>query len=205
MKITVFGTGHMGSAFATALKRTQHEILLRGSSKGSKTCSDLCHRLNLPEAETKDLLESDIIVFVMPSNGLFAASKEIEGYSGTIISVVGFDNYLSDDSKSSRSASETIADLIPSSTVVHGFTWMSAENLETPSTTVKTSVVHCSDNEVALDKVCHLTKEMGLNPIKAGRLKNSRYAEAAGFLWGAIAFEGEYGVRTFFEVHPEKE
>lgn len=204
MKITVLGTGHMGAALATALKRTQHTIYLRGSKENSTSCLDLCKTLNLNEAKDKDLFESSIIFFVMPSRFIEEAAEKLKEFTGIIISVVGIDNYLTDEEKTSISASETIADLIPNAQVVHGFTWMSAETVQDSNKVIKPSVVHCSDDAAALDTVCNLTKEMGFKPVKAGRLINSRFAEAAGFLWGAIAIEQGYGLDTFFEVHLEK-
>ena len=205
MKITVLGTGHMGAALAVALQRTQHEIYLRGSKEGSITCLDLCKSLNLKEAKAHDLFESDIIFFVMPSSFIESAAAKLQGFNGIILSVVGIDNYLTDENKSSISASETIAQLIPTARVVHGFTWMSAETVQDSNKTIKPSVAHCSDDSVALDKVCNLTQEMGFKPVRAGRLINARFAEAAGFLWGAIAIEEGYGLDSFFEVHLEND
>ncbi|WP_272663137.1 NADPH-dependent F420 reductase [Providencia sp. PROV134] len=204
MKITVLGTGHMGAAIATALTRTPHNILLRGSTDGSRSCMALCERLGLNEANKEDIINSDIVFFVMPSDFIQSAAELVKGFNGIIVSVVGFDNYLLNENQSPKSASETIADLIPTARIVHGFTWMAAEVVEHPDITGKTSVVHCSDDSRALNVVCTLTQEMGMSPVRAGKLINARYAESAGFLWGAIAFEGGYGVRTFFEVHPEK-
>lgn len=203
MKITVLGTGHMGAALATALKRTNHEIYLRGSKEGSITCIDLCKSLKLKEATDDDLFKSDIVFFVMPSKFIENAAEKLQDFNGILISVVGIDNYLTSENKSSISASETIAQLIPSAKVVHGYTWMSAETVQDSNKTIKPSVVHCSDDSAALDKVCSLTQEMGFKPVRAGKLINARFAEAAGFLWGAIAIEEDYGLDTFFEVHLE--
>lgn len=204
MKITVLGTGHMGAALAKALQRTPHDVYLRGSKEGSVTCINLCKSLDLKEATEQDLFESDIVFFVMPSPFIESAAAKIKGFKGIIISVVGIDSYLTDEKKSSISASETIAQLIPTAKVVHGFTWMSAETVQDSNKTIKPSVAHCSDDSAALDKVCNLTLEMGFKPVRAGRLINARFAEAAGFLWGAIAIEEGYGLDTFFEVHLEK-
>lgn len=180
MKISVLGTGNMGSALAKALKRTQHNIFLRGATEGSISCQNLCRTLSLKEAKSNDLMDSDIIFLAIPSKAITSATEQLQGFSGIIISVIGFDNYLNTENGNPRSASETVSDLIPTA-----------------------SVVHCSDDRTALLKVCELTKEMGFQTIRAGRLFNARFAEAAGFLWGAIAIEESYGWNTFFEVHPE--
>lgn len=203
MKISVLGTGNMGSALAKALKRTQHNIFLRGATEGSISCQNLCRTLSLKEAKSNDLMDSDIIFLAIPSKAITSATEQLQGFSGIIISVIGFDNYLNTENGNPRSASETVSDLIPTASVVHGYTWMSSGMVEHPSKQVATSVVHCSDDRTALLKVCELTKEMGFQPIRAGRLFNARFAEAAGFLWGAIAIEESYGWNTFFEVHPE--
>lgn len=67
MKISVLGTGNMGSALAKALKRTQHNIFLRGATEGSRSCQNLCRILSLKEAKSSDLMGSDIIFMAIPS------------------------------------------------------------------------------------------------------------------------------------------
>ena len=203
MKITVLGTGDMGAALAKALKRTRHQVLLRGSAEGSGSCKALSESLGLPEAKIADIADSNIVFLVVPDAGLKSAAAQLEGFDGIIVSVVGVSGYLIDENKSKQSAAETVAKLVPGASVVHGYTWMSSGSVELSSERANTSVVHCSDDRDALNTVCHLSDEMGFKPVKAGKLINSRFAEAAGFLWGAIAIEEDYGWNTYFEVHPE--
>jgi pyrroline-5-carboxylate reductase len=60
MKITIIGTGNMGSALAEAIAhKTKHRISVRASSPKSKSALELSRRLNVPVATDAEALESD--------------------------------------------------------------------------------------------------------------------------------------------------
>jgi prephenate dehydrogenase len=56
LKISVLGTGDMGGALTTALrKRTPHNIFVRGSGSASQSARKLRSELSLPEASDEDI------------------------------------------------------------------------------------------------------------------------------------------------------
>lgn len=201
MKITVIGTGEMGSAIATAIvQRTKHEVFLKGSRPKSASVVKLCKELEVKEANEYDLLTSEIAILAVPGEAIEEAAKELGKFKNALLSVVSSSDYLKSDDASPVSAAEKFAELVPTAHVVHGFTSVAAQIMREPSKT-KSSVFVCGDNKAAVARISELATDLGFDPVKAGGLANARYAEAAGHLWAALAFDGGYGVRVHFEVH----
>ena len=88
-KIVVIGTGRMGGAFATAfVKRTSHEVSIRGSHAGSSSAAALSHQLGVRVADNKELLAADVVFVATPPAALDDVAAALKGYAGNIVSAM---------------------------------------------------------------------------------------------------------------------
>lgn len=61
MKLVIVGTGDMGGALATAfVRRSKHEVSVRGSRPGSLSALRLTRRLGIAEAGDRALRDADV-------------------------------------------------------------------------------------------------------------------------------------------------
>ena len=205
MKIAIIGTGDMGGALATALvRRSRHDVSVRGSRPGSPSAIRLARRLGIAEANDETLRDAGLVFVVVPWAALRAASRLLSQRRGVLVSVVVPWTEGGDPRTDTVSAAERLAGLLPRATVVNAFTSISSSVLRDPGTGERPSVIVCSDDVKARRVVMRLAEEIGFGAVNGGGLRSARPAEGLGLLWASLAYEARYGERVSFRVFVPK-
>jgi len=188
MKITVVGTGNMGSAFAKQLSAAGHIVRITGRdiSKASTLAAQFENVSAYPAAEA--LGDSDVVVVATAYEDAVKALQSLGDLSDKV--VIDITNPLSADYMSLTighvtSASEEIARAVPQANVVKAFNTLFAHVLADGPTFADDqtgSVFVASDSERAKQTAIALARSLGWNTVDAGALVNARYLEPlAGF------------------------
>ncbi|MGY4494488.1 NADPH-dependent F420 reductase [Pseudomonas sp. TE3610] len=188
MKITVMGTGNMGSAFAKQLSAAGHTVRITGRDidKANTLAAQFDNVSAFPAAQA--LGDSDIVILATGFGDATAALQSLGDLSGKV--VIDITNPLSADYMSLTvghvtSAAEEIAKAVPQAQVVKAFNTLFAQVLADGPAFADNqtgSVFVASDSERAKQTAITLARSLGWNTVDAGGLVNSRYLEpVAGF------------------------
>jgi hypothetical protein len=183
MKITVMGSGNMGSAFAKQLSRAGHNVRITGRdiSKAQALADQFENVSAYPAAQA--LGDSDVVVVATAYSDAVAALQSLGDLTGKI--VIDITNPLSADCMSLTighvtSASEEIAKAVPQAHVVKAFNTLFAQLLADGPAFADNqtgSVFVAGDNDRAKQTAISLAQSMGWNTVDAGGLINARYLE----------------------------
>jgi predicted dinucleotide-binding enzyme len=183
MKITVVGTGNMGSAFAKQLSSAGHIVRITGREieKAKVLAAQFENASAFPAAEA--LGDSDVVVLATAYADAATALQSLGDLTGKV--VIDITNPLSADYMSLTighvtSASEEIAKAVPQAHVVKAFNTLFAQVLAdgpTFSDNQRGSVFVASDSERAKQTATALAQSLGWKTVNAGGLINARYLE----------------------------
>jgi predicted dinucleotide-binding enzyme len=183
MKITVMGTGNMGSAFAKQLSSVGHIVRITGRDldKAVKLAAQFDNVRAYPTAEA--LGDSEVVVVATAYEDAVPALQSLGDLTGKV--VIDITNPLSADYMSLTighvtSAGEQMAKAFPQAHVVKAFNTLFAQVLaDGPNfaNDQRGSVFVASDSERAKQTAIALAQSLGWNTVDAGALVNARYLE----------------------------
>lgn len=184
MKITLVGTGNMGSAFAKQLSNAGHEVRITGRdfNKAQALAAQYEGVTAYPTAEA--LGDSELVILVTGFSDAIVALKALGSLDGKII--VDVTNPLTADYMGltighTTSAAEEIAQAFPAANVVKAFNTVFAQVLADgpnfPGDQLG-NVLIAADDQSAKQSAKALAQSMSWNTMDAGSLKNARYLEA---------------------------
>lgn len=183
MKITVIGTGNMGSAFAKQLSAAGHTVRITGRNlEKAKTVAEPFSNVSAYPAEDA-LGDSDIVVVATAYQDAAAALQSLGDLAGKV--VIDITNPLSADYMALTighvtSAAEEIAKAVPAAHVAKAFNTLFAQVLaDGPlfAENQRGSVFVAGDSERAKQTAVSLAQSMGWHTVDAGGLINARYLE----------------------------
>lgn len=188
MKITVIGTGNMGSAFAKQLDAAGHTVRITGRdlAKANNVAETFANVSAYSAAQA--LGDSEVVIVATAFPDAAAALQSLGDLTGKV--VIDITNPLSADYMSLTighvtSAAEEIARAVPGAQVVKAFNTLFAQVLaDGPvfADNQRGSVFVASDSERAKQTAVSLARSLGWNTVDAGGLVNARYLEPlAGF------------------------
>jgi 8-hydroxy-5-deazaflavin:NADPH oxidoreductase len=182
MKVTVLGSGNMGSAFVKQLHAAVHAVSVTGrnAAKASQLAAQYPGvRATDAASAAKD---SDVIVLATPYDQAAAALRSLGELSGKV--VIDITNPLTPDYMGltighDTSAAEQIAKAAPGAELVKGFNTLFAQVLAGGADLggQKVTVLLASDSPKAKQVATELAQSMGFRTMDAGGLKNARYLE----------------------------
>ncbi|MDF9773221.1 NADPH-dependent F420 reductase [Pseudomonas baetica] len=183
MKITVMGTGNMGSAFAKQLSSVGHIVRITGRDldKAETLAAQFDNVRAYPAAEA--LGDSEVVVVATAYEDALRALQSLGDLTGKV--VIDITNPLSADYMSLTighvtSAGEQMAKAVPQAHVVKAFNTLFAQVLaDGPNfaNDQRGSVFVASDSERAKQTAIALAQSLGWNTVDAGALVNARYLE----------------------------
>jgi 8-hydroxy-5-deazaflavin:NADPH oxidoreductase len=187
MKVTVIGSGNMGSAFVKQLHASGHTVSVTGLD-ADKATTLAAQYPGVSFVEVKSAAkDSDAIVLATPYEQAASALQSLGDVSGKV--VIDITNPLTPDYMGltvghDTSAAEQIAKAAPGAEVVKGFNTIFAQVLAAGSDLggQKATVFLASDSEKAKQTATALAQSMGFRTMDAGGLKNARYLEPLGGL-----------------------
>jgi predicted dinucleotide-binding enzyme len=187
MKVTIIGTGNMGTGLAKQIANAGHQVTVTG--RDFNKAQSLANNLGNVEATTVNeaLGSSEVVIVATSYADAIAALKSIGNLNGKV--VIDITNPLTDDYMGltighSTSAAEEIAKAVPEALIVKAYNTVFAQVLaEGPQLHGKqVPVFYATDSAQARETVSVLIKSTGFLPVNAGPLKNARYLEPVGGL-----------------------
>jgi 8-hydroxy-5-deazaflavin:NADPH oxidoreductase len=183
MKVTIIGSGNMGSAFVKQLTAAGHSV--RIAARDLKKAGELAGQYRGAEAVPSQGAAdgADAIVVATPYEASAAALQSLGDLRGKV--VIDITNPLTADYMGltvgySTSAAEEIAKAVPGAHVVKGFNTLFAQVLAAGADFGggrKATVFIASDSEAAKQVARSLAESMGFAVQDSGGLKNARYLE----------------------------
>ncbi len=184
MKITLVGTGNMGSAFALQLSKAGHEVHVTGRDLSKAQALAAQHPGVEAFPADQALADNDLIILATGFSDAVTALKGLGSIDGkTIIDVTNplTADYMGLTIGHTTSAAEEIAHAFPAAKVVKAFNTVFAQVLaEGPvfANDQTASVFVAGDDQGAKQSAQALAQSLGWNTVDAGGLKNARYLEA---------------------------
>lgn len=183
MKVTVIGSGNMGSSFVKQLSRAGHQVRVTAvdADKAAALASQYPGVSAVPAALAA--ADSEVVIVATSYGEAVNALQSVGDLSGKI--VIDITNPLSADYMSltighSTSAAEEIAKAIPEASVVKAFNTVFAQVLGEGAdfgSGRKVTVFYAGDSERGKQTVKALAESFGFEAVDAGSLRNARYLE----------------------------
>lgn len=181
MKVSVIGSGNMGSAFVKQLGKAGHAVTV--TSRNQAAAEALAQAHGARAVPASEIAGSDVIVLATGAADAVAALNSAGGLAGKI--VVDITNPLTADYMGltighSTSSAEEIAKAVPGVRLVKGFNTIFAQLLDAGADLPgggKVTAFLASDDAEAKAAVSTLAHSMGFDVTDAGPLKNARYLE----------------------------
>jgi 8-hydroxy-5-deazaflavin:NADPH oxidoreductase len=182
MKVTVIGTGNMGSAFVKQLAKAGHQIRVTGRdlAKAQALASSPSHATAAAPAQA--LGDSEAVIVATGYADAIPALRALGDLRGKV--VIDITNPLTADYMGltlghSTSAAEEIAKAVPGAEVVKAFNTVFAPVLGDGADLggQKVPVFVASDSARAKTAASQIAESFGFAVIDAGGLKNARYLE----------------------------
>ncbi len=200
MNIGIIGTGNMGSGLGKIWAKNGHKLMFsysRDVTKLEKIASEIGSNATVG-TPAEAVKFADVVVLSVPYGVVEDALKAAGSLNGKILfSIV---NALLPDMSgmavgTTTSAAEEIAKLAPGARVVEALP-VFAEVLNSPSRSFGeqlATVFYTGDDADSKKVVADLLREIDVDPIDAGALKNSRYVEPAMMLLIQLAYFQQMG------------
>lgn len=183
MKITVIGTGSMGSAFVKQLTGAGHQVSVTARDGGKAARLAASHPGATAVAIGGAAAGADAVILATGYADAVAALQAVGDLQGKV--VIDITNPLTADYMGltighSTSAGEEIAKAVPGAEVVKAFNTVFAQVLAEGADFGKgrqVSVFVAGDSERARHTAGAIAESMGFAAVDAGGLKNARYLE----------------------------
>ncbi len=195
MKITVIGSGNVGSALGQAWVRAGHEVVFGMRDEKSKP--------SLGGAKTarfdKAIRDAEVVVLAVPWPAVPDVLQRFDNWPSKII--IDCTNPLTAGLELAQgfntSAAEQVASRSKSSKVVKAFNTTGYKNMENTKYGSKPITMFFATDDAAAQKVGEqLVRNAGFESVFAGPLKQARYLEPLAVLWISMAVK--YGCGTDF-------
>jgi 8-hydroxy-5-deazaflavin:NADPH oxidoreductase len=178
MKIGIIGAGSVGKTLGEKWKERGHEIRYGGRQ------AEPSRGLVTTEESVRD---ADVVVIAVPWPAVHQVLHNAGLFSGKV--VVDCTNPIAADFgglsiAGTDSAGETISRLLPASKVIKAFNTCGSNIMEDPRFAEgNASMFIAGDDRDAKATVSSLAVDIGFDPVDVGPLEQSRYLEAAAWLW----------------------
>jgi predicted dinucleotide-binding enzyme len=207
VRLAIIGAGHLGTALARRLLVSGHEILFGGGTSAQEAAASL----GVVAATNAEVAKrADVVVLAVPLDAVDPALDAARLAEGAIVwSCV---NALKPDLTGlaigfETSAAEEVARHAPRARVVSAIPPF-AEALQNGDLRydhgLAPSVFVCGDDDGAKRVVEQLVRDLGAQPVDAGRLEAARFVEPAMMLLIGIAYAGvprDVGLRLLERTH----
>lgn len=181
MKVTVIGSGNMGSGFVKQLKKAGHDVRVTG--RNAEKAQQLAAQHGARAVGASEAAASDVLVLATGYADAVPALQALGALDGKV--VIDVTNPLTADYMGltighTTSAAEEIARAVPRARVVKAFNTVFASVLAEGASlgAGKTVPVFVAgDDAPAKAAASEMARSIGFDVIDAGSLKNARYLE----------------------------
>jgi predicted dinucleotide-binding enzyme len=180
MKVTIIGSGNMGSALARQVAKAGHSVVVSG--RNADKGRELARSVGATFKDKSAADGADVVIVATGYGDAVAALRGAGDLGGKV--VVDITNPLTPDYMGlaighDTSAAEEIQKAFPAAKVVKAFNTVFAQVLgEGPKLAGATVPVYVAgDDAAAKEQVTSLVQGMGFAAVDAGGLRNARYLE----------------------------
>ena len=207
MKITILGTGNMGSALGKRWSEKGHHITYASRNPQNERVQVLTREIgNGTKAVRADeaINGTDVVVLATPWHSAEAALDQIGNIDGKIL--IDATNPIADGLSglsidSDTSAGEMISQWCPGAHIVKAFNTATAKKILSPGNNGdRVSLPICGNHQDAKDIVANLAKDIGFDIYDAGPLKEARYIEPMAMTWVKLTYKEGYGPDMAFKM-----
>jgi 8-hydroxy-5-deazaflavin:NADPH oxidoreductase len=200
MRIAIIGTGNVGSVLGRRLGEKGHEITFISRSSTGDRAQQLSSLPGVAGVLTS-LSQLDSPVPAVIYAGPYDQAQQILADAGDLADAVLIDctnplNRTFDGLQlgHTESAGEKMAQWVTNGRVVKAFNTTSVATMADPTYGEHTATqFFCGDDPDAKKAVASLIRDLGMEPVDAGPLSNSRYLEATAMLYIHLAVRGGWG------------
>ena len=202
MRVGILGSGLMGGKLGTLFARAGHDVIFsyaRSPEKLKRLARDAGEnaRAGTPKEAAQD---ADVLLLAVNWPQINDVLKQAGNLSGKVIVTcclpMNADNTRLTIAHTSSGA-EALAQKVPKAHVVAAFGTIPSEVLfgvfEQKGKGAPPSLVYYGDHQGAKDFAATLIRDVGFEPVDAGRLRMGRYAEPFTMLIAQLAYEGDRG------------
>ena len=203
-KVTVIGTGNIGSAVALIAAKGGADVQLLGRDQ-EKTAA-VAEQAGASAGRVGDAIEGDIVVLAVPYAALVELATQYSDQLGgkTLVDVTNPLDFATFDSltvPADSSAAAELQALVPAAKVVKAFNTNFAATLASGQIGANdTTVLVAGDDDSAKQALVDVITAGGVNAVAAGSLKRARELEALGFLQLTLGAQGIIGWTGGFAV-----
>jgi predicted dinucleotide-binding enzyme len=202
MRIGILGSGLMGGKLGTLFARTGHEVIF-SYARTMKKLQKLAHeahgnaRAGTPRQAAQG---TDAVLLAVHWSRLDDVLAQAGNLSDKLIVTCSLPLNPQNTKlviAHTSSGAEALARKVPKARVVSAFNTIPSEVLfgvfEARNKAPRPSLLYCGDNAVSKRIAAELIRDVGFDPVDAGRLRIARYTEPFALLVGELAYEGNEG------------
>ena len=202
MRIGILGSGLMGAKLGTIFARAGHEVVFsyaRSEQKLKKLAREAKGKAH-PGTPREAAQEADAVVLAVHWSRVDDVLKQAGDLAGKIVVTCSLP--MNDANTGlvvahTSSGAEELAKRIPKARVVAAFNTVPSEVLfgvyEARRRRSRPSLVYCGDDRRSKEVAAGLIRDVGFDPVDAGRLRIARYTEPFALLVAQLAYEGKGG------------
>ena len=187
MKVAIIGAGNVGTALARSIGRAGHEVLITSRDPKDAAQAAASSGARVVSTSAGAVEEAEVIIPAVGIDDMADVAQEIARPAAGK-PVVDVTNRISfgaagPEIDTTSSNAETIAVLLPDSSVVKAFNTVFASHQDDPMADgMQLDGYVAGDDPSAKAKVLELVQAIGLRPIDVGPLVRARQLEALAFL-----------------------
>lgn len=211
MKITILGTGNVGSALGKRWAGNGHHVTFGSRNPDSEKIQDLIKEIgnSTRAARIDDSVNgTDVVLLATPWSAAEEVLDQISSLEGKVL--IDATNPIAEGMGgltigTSTSAGEMVAQWCPGARVVKAFNTTGSGNMLNPIyNSHKVAMPICSDHEDAKEIAKKLAEELGFDVYDAGPLASARYLEPMAMLWITLAYKQGLGPDVAFKIIKRK-
>jgi len=207
MRIGILGSGLMGGKLGTLFARAGHEVVFsyaRSARKLQRLAREAGRRASAgtPEEAARD---ADALLLAVHWRRVDDVLRQAGDLSRKVVITCSLPMNAADTElvvARTNSGAEALARKIRRAKVVSAFGTVPSEALfgvfAARRKAKRPSLVYCGDDATAKRVVARLIRDIGFDPVDAGRLRIARYVEPFALLMAQLAYEGDGGPQVAY-------
>ena len=210
MHIGILGSGLMGGKLGTIFARAGHDVVFSYSHSERKLKRLAREARGHARAGTprEAALNADALLLAVHWSRVAAVLKQAGDLSGKVIVSCSLPMNASDTALAvahTSSGAESLARKVRKANVVSAFSTVPSEVLfqvfaAKRRTHRRPTLMYCGDDKEAKGVAATLIRDVGFEPVDAGRLRIARYLEPFSLAMAQLAYEGSKGPEIAYRI-----
>ena len=210
MRVGILGSGLMGGKLGTLFARAGHHVVFSYARSERKLKRLAREALGTARAGTPSdaARDADVLLLAVHWSRVGDVLKQAGDLSGRVLVTCSLPMNANDTKlviAHTSSGAEALARKVPKADVVSAFGTVPSEVLfdvfdAKRRTRRRPSLMYCGDDPDAKDVAAILIRDVGFEPVDAGRLRIARYLEPFTLAMGQLAYEGDQGPAIAYRI-----